>query len=173
MVDVTLQALAKARLVEGSISPDRKKTAGAASKRAAPSTIDFQRLFEHAPALFLVLGTDEKFTILDASNAYLRATYTERDAIVGRPLFEVFPDNPEEPPERPEEQMCSPHSNGFSPSAGRKRWPCRSGRIAPESNPRALGTNGQAVHPQVSLQHQCDNVIKGAWSRAVDHTEIR
>jgi len=97
MVDVTLQALAKARLVEGSISPDRKKTAGAASKRAAPSTIDFQRLFEHAPALFLVLGTDEKFTILDASNAYLRATYTERDAIVGRPLFEVFPDNRKSP----------------------------------------------------------------------------
>ena len=28
---------------------------------------------------------------------YLRATYTERDAIVGRPLFEIFPDNPEDP----------------------------------------------------------------------------
>ena len=25
---------------------------------------------------------------------YLRATYTARDRIVGRPLFDVFPDNP-------------------------------------------------------------------------------
>ena len=32
---------------------------------------------------------------MDASNGYLRATYTERDEIVGR-AFEVFPDNPED-----------------------------------------------------------------------------
>ena len=82
---------------EVSISPHRKKTAGAAPKRDAPRTLDFQRLFDSAPALFLVLRPDEKFTILDASNAYMRATYTERETIVGRPVSEVFPDNPEEP----------------------------------------------------------------------------
>ena len=58
--------------------------------------IDYQKIFESAPALFLLLRADESFTILDASNAYLRATYTERDAIVGRSVFAVFPDNPEE-----------------------------------------------------------------------------
>jgi PAS domain S-box-containing protein len=58
--------------------------------------VDYQRIFEGSPALFLVLGADESFRILDASDAYLRATYTERDAIVGRPLFEVFPDNPDD-----------------------------------------------------------------------------
>ena len=58
--------------------------------------IDYRRIFESAPALFLLLGTDEGFRILDASNAYLRATYTEREAIVGQSLFAVFPDNPEE-----------------------------------------------------------------------------
>lgn len=58
--------------------------------------IDYQKIFESAPALFLLLGADESFPILDASDGYLRATYTERDAIVGRSLFEVFPDNPEE-----------------------------------------------------------------------------
>jgi PAS domain S-box-containing protein len=58
--------------------------------------IDYQKIFESAPALFLILRADESFLILDASNAYLRATYTERDAIIGQPLFEVFPDNPEE-----------------------------------------------------------------------------
>jgi len=58
--------------------------------------IDYQKIFESAPALFLLLRADESFTILDASNAYLRATYTERDAIVGRSVFAVFPDNPDE-----------------------------------------------------------------------------
>ena len=59
-------------------------------------TIDYQKIFESAPALFLLLAADESFPILDASDAYLRATYTERDVIVGRSLFEVFPDNPED-----------------------------------------------------------------------------
>ncbi|WP_063981712.1 PAS domain-containing protein [Bradyrhizobium sp.] len=59
--------------------------------------VDYRKIFESSPALFLVLGADETFPILDASDAYLRATHTERDAIIGRPLFEVFPDNPEDP----------------------------------------------------------------------------
>ena len=59
--------------------------------------LDYQKVFESAPTLFLVLGADEGFPILDASDAYLRATYTERDAIVGLPLFAAFPDNPEDP----------------------------------------------------------------------------
>jgi PAS domain-containing protein len=59
--------------------------------------VDYQKIFASAPARFLVLGADETFPILDASDAYLRATYTERDAIIGRPLFDVFPDNPDDP----------------------------------------------------------------------------
>jgi PAS domain S-box-containing protein len=58
--------------------------------------IDYQKVFESAPALFLLLGVDEGFPILDASDGYLRATHTDRETIVGRPLFEVFPDNPED-----------------------------------------------------------------------------
>ena len=38
-----------------------------------------------------------RFTIVDANTAYLRATGTERAAIVGRGLFEIFPDNPGDP----------------------------------------------------------------------------
>src|SRR5689334_14369236 len=56
---------------------------------------DFRALFESAPGLYLVLTTD--LTIVAVSEAYLRATMTERDAIVGRSLFEVFPDNPGDP----------------------------------------------------------------------------
>ena len=45
--------------------------------------------------LYLVLAPD--LTIAAASDAYLRATMTTRDAIVGRGLFDVFPDNPDDP----------------------------------------------------------------------------
>lgn len=60
--------------------------------------MDFRLLFERAPGLFLVLRPDPpKFTILGASDAYLEATLTRREAITGRGLFEVFPDNPDDP----------------------------------------------------------------------------
>jgi signal transduction histidine kinase/ActR/RegA family two-component response regulator len=59
------------------------------------TTPDFQALFEAAPGLYLVLAPDLR--IVAASNAYLHATMTTRDAIVGRGLFEVFPDNPNDP----------------------------------------------------------------------------
>ncbi len=56
---------------------------------------DFRTLFESAPGLYLVLTVD--FRIVAASDAYLRATMTDREQIVGRQLFDVFPDNPDDP----------------------------------------------------------------------------
>jgi PAS domain-containing protein len=56
---------------------------------------DFQSLFESAPGLYLVLTPG--FSIAAASDAYLRATMTERAAILGKGIFEVFPDNPDDP----------------------------------------------------------------------------
>ncbi len=61
------------------------------------ATIDYQALFVSAPSLFLILKPDAPvFTILDANDAYLAATLTKREEIVGNGLFVVFPDNPEE-----------------------------------------------------------------------------
>jgi len=60
-------------------------------------SLDFQVLFEAVPTPFLVLHPDDGFTIIAASDSYLRATLTTRGGIVGRPLFEVFPDNPDDP----------------------------------------------------------------------------
>jgi signal transduction histidine kinase len=61
------------------------------------STPDFKALFEAAPGHFLVLLPDSPvFTIVAVSDRYLRATMTEREKIIGRGLFEVFPDNPED-----------------------------------------------------------------------------
>ncbi|HYA16207.1 MAG TPA: PAS domain S-box protein [Bryobacteraceae bacterium] len=56
---------------------------------------DFRRLFESAPGLYLVLTPDLR--IVAASGAYLDATMTRRENVIGRPLFEVFPDNPADP----------------------------------------------------------------------------
>ena len=56
---------------------------------------DFQALFESAPGLYLVLDPDLR--IVAVSDAYLRATMTEREAITGRGVFDVFPDNPDDP----------------------------------------------------------------------------
>lgn len=56
---------------------------------------DFRALFESAPGLYLALAPD--LTIVAVSDAYLRATSTKRDEIVGRALFDVFPDDPNDP----------------------------------------------------------------------------
>jgi signal transduction histidine kinase/ActR/RegA family two-component response regulator len=56
---------------------------------------DFRALFESAPGLYLVMTPS--FEIVAASDAYLRATMTTRDDILGRHLFDVFPDNPDDP----------------------------------------------------------------------------
>jgi signal transduction histidine kinase len=55
---------------------------------------NFRAWFESVPGLYLVLTPDLR--IVAASDAYLRATMTEREAILGRHLFDVFPDNPDD-----------------------------------------------------------------------------
>ena len=57
---------------------------------------DFHKLFEALPGLYLVV-TPGDFRIAAVSDAYLRATLTARERILGRGLFEVFPDNPGDP----------------------------------------------------------------------------
>jgi signal transduction histidine kinase/ActR/RegA family two-component response regulator len=57
--------------------------------------IDFRALFEAAPGLFLVL--DPELRIVAVSDAYLDATMIRRDDVLGRGIFEVFPDNPDDP----------------------------------------------------------------------------
>jgi signal transduction histidine kinase/CheY-like chemotaxis protein len=57
--------------------------------------IDFRSLFESAPGLYLVLNRD--LQIVAVTENYLRATMTVREAIIGRGIFDVFPDNPDDP----------------------------------------------------------------------------
>jgi PAS domain S-box-containing protein len=53
---------------------------------------DFRALFEGSPNLYLVLDPDLK--IVAVNDAYCQATMTNRKTILGRGIFEVFPDNP-------------------------------------------------------------------------------
>ena len=55
---------------------------------------EIQRVFERIPGLFLIVAPDELFTIVGASDDYLHATHNDA-GIFGRPLFEVFPGNPD------------------------------------------------------------------------------
>ena len=55
---------------------------------------NFRALFESSPGLYLALTPD--LHIIAVTDAYLRATMTTRRTIVGRYLFDVFPDNPED-----------------------------------------------------------------------------
>jgi len=56
---------------------------------------DYRLLFETAPGPYLILTPD--LTIAAVNEAYLTATMTKREEIVGRGLFDVFPDNPDDP----------------------------------------------------------------------------
>lgn len=55
--------------------------------------VDFRAVFEKSIALQLLL--DPSFIIVAVTDAYAKATMTEGERIVGRHLFEVFPDNPD------------------------------------------------------------------------------
>lgn len=62
-----------------------------------PSLLDKEilRIFDATPAPYLVMSPD--FTIVAVNDAYLHATLTRREEIIGRHMFEVFPDNPQDP----------------------------------------------------------------------------
>lgn len=57
--------------------------------------VDYQGLFHAIPSLCLILTPD--LIICAVTDSYLRATMTRRDEIVGKLIFDVFPDNPGDP----------------------------------------------------------------------------
>jgi signal transduction histidine kinase len=58
--------------------------------------LDFRVLFESSPDVLLVLLPDApRYTMVAATEARFRATHTTRETL-GRGLFEIFPDNPDD-----------------------------------------------------------------------------
>ncbi len=74
---------------------DRTAQLEAAIIELRSSRAQLASLFESLPGSYLVLTPD--LIIVSVSDAYLKATLTTRAGIVGRKLFDVFPDNPDDP----------------------------------------------------------------------------
>ncbi len=89
-VDITELKNAEADLAEALHREQEARRAAAAASRY------YQSLFDHAPGCYLVLHA-RHWEIASVSDAYLRATHTLREQIVGRKLFEVFPEQPGDP----------------------------------------------------------------------------
>jgi two-component sensor histidine kinase len=56
-------------------------------------TIDFEVLFTRSPNSYVVL--DDKLRLIWMNDAYLRVTMRKREDIIGKGLFEAFPNDPE------------------------------------------------------------------------------
>ena len=56
----------------------------------------FQSEFDASPHPYMLLDPAPGLRIVDINDAYARATLTNRDDVVGRSLFEIFPDNPDD-----------------------------------------------------------------------------
>ncbi|TXN27646.1 PAS domain S-box protein [Methylobacterium sp. WL30] len=65
-------------------------------------------LFEATPNPYLLLAPDGPiYTIVGVNEAYLHATMTKRAAIMGRSIFDVFPDDPTAPEAYSTRDLCA------------------------------------------------------------------
>ncbi|MES3018752.1 MAG: PAS domain S-box protein [Bacteroidota bacterium] len=56
---------------------------------------EYKEIFYNSPATMLIIDIDAPhYTMLDVNNAYLSATNTTREDLIGKPVFGVFPGNP-------------------------------------------------------------------------------
>jgi len=68
-------------------------------------SLPYQKFFDLVPFPLVILKPDSpKFTIINANAKYLEATRTKKEKIIGRSLFDLYRNNPSEPPGcKPEE----------------------------------------------------------------------
>lgn len=57
----------------------------------------FQQEFDASPHPYMLIDPGPGLYIADINAAYAAATFTDRQSIAGKSLFEVFPDNPDDP----------------------------------------------------------------------------
>lgn len=53
--------------------------------------------FDNSPHPYLLLDPGPGLQIVDINAAYAAATFVSREDVVGKSLFEIFPDNPDDP----------------------------------------------------------------------------
>jgi PAS domain-containing protein len=66
-------------------------------RMADPQTVreQMREQFDSSPHPYMLIDPGPGLRIVDINDAYAEATFTQHDDVVGKPLFEVFPDNPE------------------------------------------------------------------------------
>lgn len=66
--------------------------------KSAPgrSCAAFLQEFNRSPHPYLLIDPGPGLRIVDVNDVYCAATMIDRSAVAGRPLFEVFPDNPDQ-----------------------------------------------------------------------------
>ncbi|MGW1418956.1 PAS domain-containing protein [Bradyrhizobium manausense] len=64
---------------------------------AATIRQQFQPEFDSSPHPYMLLDPGPGLLIVDVNDAYAAATFISRSDVVGRSLFEIFPDNPDDP----------------------------------------------------------------------------
>jgi len=69
----------------------------------AETTIDYQAVFRTLPGVLAVVTPDG--VILDANEGCLEAAGCEREHVLGRNLFELFPENPDDPGDKGPAQL--------------------------------------------------------------------
>lgn len=57
----------------------------------------FKPEFDASPHPYMLLDPGPGLLIVDINDAYAAATFTGRGDVVGKSLFEIFPDNPDDP----------------------------------------------------------------------------
>ncbi|HTI85162.1 MAG TPA: PAS domain-containing protein [Alphaproteobacteria bacterium] len=83
----------QAERIEAALAPDDGERTNGGPPR--DSWLGDRRWFDAAPHGYLLLSP--ALVIVDINATYARLTMTDRDAVVGRHMFEVFPDNPDNP----------------------------------------------------------------------------
>jgi PAS domain S-box-containing protein len=73
--------------------PSRSAPAPGPDGPGLPNAL-YASLFQAAPNPYLIL--DPTLRIIEVNQAYLVATMSRRDALIGTPMFEAFPDNPDD-----------------------------------------------------------------------------
>ncbi len=64
---------------------------------AATIRRQFQPEFDGSPHPYMLLDPGPGLSIVDINDAYAAATFISRVDVAGRSLFEIFPDNPDDP----------------------------------------------------------------------------
>ena len=66
---------------------------------------DFVQVFDSLPGAHMILDSELRYVA--ANSAYLKATGARREDLVGKPLLEVFPNDPADPNNRSARMLIS------------------------------------------------------------------